>query len=249
MFPEHTLRHVSRKISEEVIETLTQDLLGQLSVEKPSELEGMRKRLCAFRASSGWVRNDLKRNNFCSRVGAGTAGHFSEETVRAHRFMMQKRLACISINDLCNTDEVAMLYRSFPKRAIHFADGPATYERKACLTAVLTVFADGTKALLTVIGRYKKPKRFPRHFDATRDLGIVHKSQKEFLEDTRFVAADIKGFNTMATLQGRKITAVLDNYSAHTVDYMQYSSYEEVLLPPNLTAHLQPVDSSIGNNF
>lgn len=72
-----------------------------------------------------------------------------------------------------------MLYRSFPKRAMHFADGPSSYEReKARLTAVLTVLADDTKDPLTRIGRYKNLESFPRHFDAMKDLGIFYKCQR-----------------------------------------------------------------------
>ena len=47
-----------------------------------------------------------------------------------------------------------MIYRSFPKRAFHFADEPTTFERKkARLIAVLTVFDDVAKVHLTVIVR------------------------------------------------------------------------------------------------
>ena len=82
-----------------------------------------------------------------------------------------------------------------------------------------------------------------------RDLGIFYKSQKNSWNTQGFWQQTVRGFNTMATLQSRKITAVLDNCSAHTVDYTQYSSYDEVLLPPNLTAHLQRVNASIGRSF
>ena len=52
-------------------------------------------------------------------------------------------------------------------RALHY--------KESRLTAVLKVFADGTKAPLTVILRYKKPKSFPRHFDSMKDLDIFSK--------------------------------------------------------------------------
>lgn len=156
-----------------MIETTNPDLGEKLSVESTNEMEGMKKRLGALRASSGRVRNVLRRNHLCCHVGAGTVGHFSEETVGAHRFIMQKKLACVSINDLCNTDEVSKHYRPFAKPAIHFSDGPATYEgEKARLIAVLMVLSDGTKAPITEIRRYKKPKSFPRHSDAMKYLGM-----------------------------------------------------------------------------
>lgn len=53
----------------------------------------------------------------------------------------------------------------------------------------------------------------------------------------------------MGRLQRRRITAVHDNCSAHTVEYTQYSAFDEFLLPPNSFAHLQPVDASLERSF
>lgn len=53
----------------------------------------------------------------------------------------------------------------------------------------------------------------------------------------------------MAIVQGRRIPAVLDNCPAPTVVCTQYSAYDDVLLPPKFTAHLQPVDASTGRSF
>lgn len=51
---EHTWRHVARN---EMMENLYHDLGGQFSVERRKEMEGLRRRLGAFKACSGWVRN------------------------------------------------------------------------------------------------------------------------------------------------------------------------------------------------
>lgn len=50
------------------------------------------------------------------------------------------------IQDISNTDEVELLYRSFPSRALCFKDTSSSFEHvKALLTAVLKVFVDGTR--------------------------------------------------------------------------------------------------------
>lgn len=77
------------------------------------------------------------------------------------------------IANVSNTDEVAVLYRSFSTRAIRNQEEPATYFRiKERLTAVLTELTDGRKAPVRVISKEKSPKSFTRHFDAVKDLRI-----------------------------------------------------------------------------
>lgn len=53
----------------------------------------------------------------------------------------------------------------------------------------------------------------------------------------------------MAMLQGRYLTTVLDNCSAHAIDYSVFSNLNAVFLPPNMTSCLQPVDAAIGRSF
>lgn len=40
------------------------------------------------------------------------------------------------------------------------------------LTAVLKVFEDGGKDPFTIIGKDRRLKRFPRHFDQMNDVGV-----------------------------------------------------------------------------
>lgn len=120
----------------------------------------------------------MRRNRLISSKGAGQNGHFTEECVEEARIALRKQLCLSSVADISNTDEVGVLYRSFPSRAIRSMDAASTYERiKDRLTAVLTVYADGRKAPLTIIGSAKRPRSFPRHFDPMRDQGIFYVAQ------------------------------------------------------------------------
>ena len=53
----------------------------------------------------------------------------------------------------------------------------------------------------------------------------------------------------MGLLQGRVIASMLDNCSAHAVNYDTYSHINAIVVPPNMTSNLQPVDSAIGRSF
>lgn len=80
--------------------------------------------------------------------------------------LLCKKMATVSIHELSNTDEVPVLYSSFPSRVVRLRDAPATFKIiKNRLTAVLTVSVDGIQGPLTVIGTSKQPRSFPRHFD------------------------------------------------------------------------------------
>ena len=74
--------------------------------------------------------------------------------------------------DLTNSDEVVFLYLYFPSRAVNESAGIYSFVRlKDRMTVVLTAFANGSKAPLTVIGKSKRPRTFPRHFNRARNQG------------------------------------------------------------------------------
>lgn len=63
--------------------------------------------------------------------------------------------------NISKTDEVAVLYRCLPGRAVHYTSvGTSFVCLKDRLTVVLAVYADGKKAPLTVIEKAKNPVAF-----------------------------------------------------------------------------------------
>ena len=148
-----------------------------------------------------------------------------------------------------NTDEVGVLYRSFPSRALRPGNATHSHKRvKDRLTAVLTIFADGTKAPLTIIGKSRRPKSFPRRFNVLRELNVFQMTQKNAWNTKQIWERTVNGFDKMGRLEGRTLKAVLDNCSAHLIKY-EHEKYEACQLPPNLISHLQPVDACVGRYF
>lgn len=201
-------------------------------------------------ASSGWVRNYMKRNGFVSKKDADLVGHIKARTLLNARDEFKRSMCKMSIEDICNTDETAVLFRSFPSHAIRSRAQPSNHERvNDRLTAVLTVFADGTKMTLTIKGTAHRPRSFPGHFDAMKDLGVFNRSPRNSWNSAHLWTRTVRGFNKSSEFESSGITPVIDNCSAHAIDYCQFGNYEAIVLPPNMTSVLQPVDAAIGISF
>ena len=213
------------------------------------KLENAINRMKPFRASSGWAQAFKARKGIDSRRGIGEGGFLIPEEIENARLEVRRQVCTTSIYDLMNTDEIGVLYRSFPSRALRPGNATHSYKRvKDRLTAVLTIFADGTKAPLTIIGKSRRAKSFPRRFNVLRELNVFQMTQKNAWNTKQIWERTVNGFDTMGRLEGRKLKAVLDNCSAHLIKY-EHENYKACLLPPNLTSHLRPVDACVGRSF
>lgn len=84
------------------------------------------------------------------------------------------------------------MYRILPRRAVRDSNKTASYVlAKNRLTAVLTVYADGRKALMTIIESAKRPESFPRHFDTARILRCFHMAPVIGVELTIIMGLDV----------------------------------------------------------
>ena len=175
-FRESVVRERALSIRDSMISTLTERASLDNAGNGQKLLDEARQPQ-SFVASHGWYQRFMVRNSFSSRKGAGNAKHFEKDFVERSRHEMKKDVAHYPLSCIMNTDEVAVLYRALPSRCI--SQNGTAYERiKDRLTAVLTVFADGSKAPLTIIGKSKRPRSFPRHFNGPRDLNVYYMAQK-----------------------------------------------------------------------
>lgn len=114
---------------------------------------------------------------------------------------------------------------------------------------MLTVYADIRKDPITIIGYVARQRRFPRHFVAPRDLRCFSKSQDKSWNTRSMWAQIFRGINEIIQLQHIHLVNVLDNCSAHLIDYNKYDSMVPVLLLTRMTIVLQPFDASNGRSF
>ena len=176
-------------------------------------------------------------------------GFLIPEEIENAGLEVRRQVCTASISDLMNTDAVVVLYRSFPSRALRPENATHSYERvKDRLKAVLTIFADGTKPPLTIIGNSRRPKSFPWRFNVLLEHKVFQVTQKNARNTKKIWERTVNGLDKMGRLEGRELKALLDKFSAHLIIYV-HEHYEACLLPSNLTCHLQPVDACAGRSF
>lgn len=156
--------------------TRTYKEIFRTSAASDSEFTALKAKnssLETFKAISMWATNFMRRNNMHRSKGICQAGNIDSQTLYNARRSLQKTLCTTYIAFICNTDEVAILYGSFPSRAIRTRENLSPYTRvKVHLTALLTVYAIETKAPLTIIDSSRKPRNLRRHFDGAKDVSI-----------------------------------------------------------------------------
>lgn len=253
LFRADVVGSMAKKVVLELQERWTQQLaalsLAQ-NVDDYEELHDKQQLYISFKCSPAWIQNFMRRNGFHSVKGGGDEGFVVKNTLFTERLTLQRALCKFHISCISNTDEVALLYRALPRRSIRDCYNHSSYHLiKDRLTAVLTVYADGRKAPLTVIGKSARPCSFPRHFDAARDMGIFYNSQQNAWNTQHIWAQIFRGLNKRSLLQNRAGVNVIDNCSAHTISYEEFEALSAIFLPPNMTSVLQPVDASIGRSF
>ena len=161
---------------------------------------------------------------------------------------MRKYVSHFPLSCIMNTDEVAVLYRALPSPSI--SEDVTAYELiKDRLTAVFTVFADGSKAPWTIIGTSRRLRSFPRHFGGLRDLNLYYMAQQNAWNTKNIWTQIVSGFDKFARLEGKSFINFVDNCSAHNNSYKEFTNFNCSVLPPNLTSHLQSVDADVRRSF
>ncbi|PXF49455.1 Tigger transposable element-derived protein 4 [Gracilariopsis chorda] len=208
---------------------------------KPRTFKGFWPVICG-------IEKYMIRNGFSSKKTDGKAKHFEESFVGEARHNMDREVAHYPFSCIMNTEEVELLYRSLPSRAI-FQDRTAYEPLKGRLTDMLNIFSVGTKASLTIIGRCKRCRSFPPHFSGQRDLKIYYMSQQNAPNTKNIWNQIFFGFDKFAGLQGETVIDVVENCSSHNIEYQSFANLNCSFLPTNLTSHLQPVDAALGRSF
>lgn len=236
-------------IWEEMIRMATAELSTAITDKKQEFLVYEIHSSDRFMASHGWVVQFIARNRLSSRRGVCNAVQIAEGDLQNARIGIRKTLPTKYIHDVYSSDEVGLLYGSFPNRTVHLMDKSNPYECvQDRLAATLTVRASGEIAPLIIFGKSTRPRSFPMHFDAMEDVRMFYQSQQNPWNNPSLWARRIRGYSRMGGLQGRTISGALDSCSVHMIDDEMYPNYNLIFLPSNLTLNLRPVDSLMGRS-
>ena len=156
-------------------------------------------------------------------------------------------LARYSPNNIYNGDETALFYKSLPHRTYCFyGDKPAGSAKcKDRLTLLIITNMEGSDhRKLSVIGKSKTPRCLQKKYKMqVKDMSVDWYASKNAWMTGEIHHQIMTKLNNEMRLSNRHILYVCDNASSHQV--RDYSHIKFLMLPPNATSIMQPLDQGI----
>ena len=156
-------------------------------------------------------------------------------------------LARYSPNDIYNGDETALFYKLLPHRTYCFdGDKPAGSAKwKDRLTLLIITNMDGSvHRKLSVIGKSKTPHYLQKKYKMqVKDMSVDWYASKNAWMIGEIHHQIMTKLNNEMRLSNHHILYVCDNASSHQVQ--EYSHIKFLMLPPNATSIMQPLDQGI----
>ena len=156
-------------------------------------------------------------------------------------------LSRYSPNDIYNGDETALFYKLLPHGTYCFdGDKPAgSAKRKDRLTLPIITNMDGSDhRKLSVIGKSKTPCCLQKKYKMqVKDMSVDWYASKNAWMTGEIHHQIMSKLNNEMRLSNHHILYVCDNASSHQV--RDYSHIKFLMLPPNATSIMQPLDQGI----
>lgn len=197
-----------------------------------------------FKATQGWLRAFRSRHDVVFKGVAGEENSAPQDIAQGWREReMLKILSEYDPDDIFNADETALFFKLLPERTLTVKGekckgGKRSKER---ITVLFCCNMTGTMKLRPlVIGRSRKPHAFRNMCSLPTDY---QHNQKAWMTSAIFTEWLTRVDRIMKGKE-RHIVLILDNCSAHS-KVPRMSNVRVVLLPPNCTSILQPLDQGI----
>lgn len=199
-----------------------------------------------FTASNGWLEAWRKRNNIQFRELSGNSADADVTAASDWKRKLPDLIAGYSPCNIFNADETAFFYRQLPTASLvekgeKCKGGRLAKER---VSIMLCCSATGEKFTPLIIGKSAFPRAFKdARVDVSRLPCYYYSNSKAWMN--RVIFTDfLRKFNNSMRQNSRKVLLIIDNASSHIVG-LQLSNVKLLLLPPNLTSELQPLDQGI----
>lgn len=198
-----------------------------------------------FKYSKGWLDNFKKCRNIKQIVLHGEASSVSPEDVEKARELLVEKLEKYQPIDIYNMDESALFYELLPSKTLSISSkSSGSKQSKKCVTIMLCCNMDGSgKRKMMIIGKFKAPRCF-KNFNISH-FADYRSNTKGWMVSSIFTDWLID-FDFEMAKQKRKIALILDNAPSHKVA-ANLTNIKLIFIPPNMTAHLQPLDAGIIN--
>ena len=197
--------------------------------------------------SSGWLQGFKKRHGIKIRVIHGEAASVDMEVVEEGQRNLRDALHEYAPANIYNMDETGLFFRLEPNKTLATGSVSGTKKSKERITIALCSNADGTDKLQPlVIAKSARPRCFPKTFDV-QSVVQYYNNSKAWMTAAIFVDW-LKRLERQMAVKKRYILLLLDNVPSH-IHNLQLTYVRIEMLPPNTTAHIQPMDAGIIKNF
>lgn len=216
-----------------------------LAVLKPELLDGAEKP----ELSRGWVQRFMAREGLRVRSMNGEAGsvQIDESNIQVQLKNIREILKDYELKDIYNMDETGLFYRNAPSKTISRESVSGVKADKTRVTIGFFCNADGSSKITPIIiGKHENPRCFKRK--NASDFGFHYYSSKKAWMTTSIFRKIIGKFNSRMAKEHRNVVLLIDNAPVHD-ERLSLSNVKIVFLPPNTTAHYQPLDAGIIANF
>lgn len=195
------------------------------------------------------MSNFKKRKHITEHYKSGEAASAPLDDLPAFRTELKSLIAQYDLHDVYNADETGLYWKLEPTKSLSSGPLTGTKKPKDKITVMLACNATGTHKLPAVfIHRYKNPKCI-RNVDKKTLPVWYYWNNASWMQRSIFQSW-IKRVNELMQRQRRSILLLVDNASTHQLEEGQVLSNVRLhFLPPNTTAHLQPIDQGIIRSF
>ncbi|SPO31912.1 uncharacterized protein UTRI_10314 [Ustilago trichophora] len=194
--------------------------------------------------SIGWVERFKKRFHIQSRIKHGEAA--SIPRIQQEKILeLKEEISNYQPDDIYNMDETGLFFRLQGQHALTNTIIPGFKTPKDRITIVICSNSTGNHKLpLWIIGKFANPRAF-KSIKNTNRLPAIYKSNKKAWMNSILFKEWIYWLDNQVK---RPILLLMDNFKAHNIDY-NLKNIKILLLPPNTTAQLQPLDAGIIKAF
>lgn len=201
-----------------------------------------------FSYSRGYLHRFKSRRGIKRKLYEGEADSADMTAVQSGRQDLQRVLRDYDPEDIYNLDETGLFYRLGPNYTLATKKVSGTKKSKDRITVALAANATGTTKIKPfVITKVQRPRCFGKSYNPECYVRYRHNAKAWMTAD--LFKEWLKDFDRQMRLAKRKVILLVDNAASHSQGDLQLRNVTLHFLPPNTTAHIQPMDAGIIKAF
>ena len=194
-----------------------------------------------LKLSSGWLQKFKQRHNIKQHTLHGEADSVDRAALALSRIELKTLIGQYEPVDVFNFDESALFYRLPPNKTLATMKRNGKKGEKDRITVAFCCNMAGTEKMdIVVIGKSKEPRAF-RHANVG-SMPFTYYNNATAWQNRSTFGDWLRQFDLK--MHGRRVLLLLDNASCHVVTHKCYNVVVQ-FLPPNMTAHVQPLDAGL----